>query len=169
MRLFVAKGCDPLLPQRSPPTSPQTRVVFPNDPPHPPSFRQTLARGPHECKARGKRSPIWRANDTNTTRLHGSNEGHLFELGHKWSKLFLGFGTQDLERQFGAQVSSYARQAHGLSVVGHGFFEKPSSPLGAFLGAATPATIHDFYDPSNPALTFIVTTDTSIMVQMTFI
>ena len=66
-----------------------------------------------------------------------SNEGDLFELGHKWSKLFLRFGTQDLERQFSAQVPSDGRQAQGLTVIRHGFFEHPSALLGALLGVAS--------------------------------
>ena len=66
-----------------------------------------------------------------------SNERDLFELGHKWGKLFLSFGTQDLERQFSAQVPSNGRQAQGLPVIHHGFFEKPSAPLGALLGVAS--------------------------------
>ena len=47
-----------------------------------------------------------------------SNERDLFELVHKWGKLFLGFGSQDLEGHFSSQVPSNARQAHGLTVIG---------------------------------------------------
>ena len=99
-------------------------------------------------------------------RVHGSNERNLFELGHKWSKLFLSFGTQDLERQFSAQVTSNARQATRLRFIGliglvrfRETIKEPSSPLGALLGAA-PATwtSHDFMFPIHPSLPFIVNT-----------
>ena len=57
------------------------------------------------------------------------NERNLFELGHKWGKLLLRFGTQDLERHFSAQVPSNGRQTPGLTVIRHGFVEQPSAPL----------------------------------------
>ena len=96
-------------------------------------------------------------------RIHGSNERDLFELGHKWSKLFLSFGTQDLERQFSAQVSSYGWQAQGLIVIHHGFFEKPSTPLGT---ASATLTSHD-YVPQPPFPYFYSHDKRNFVVQMT--
>ena len=69
-----------------------------------------------------------------------SNEGDLFELVHKWGKLLLRFGTQDLERHFSAQVPSNARQTVRLRFIGliglvwfRETIKESSSPLGALL------------------------------------
>ena len=115
----------------------------------------------------GKRQPLGQpAIPIPFERVHGSNEHSLFELGHKWGKLFLSFGTQDLERQFSAQVPSNGRQAQGLVIIRHGFVENPSTPLGAFLGAASATwTSHDFMFPKNPSLPFIVNTSHNVKRQ----
>ena len=89
-----------------------------------------------------------------------SNESDLFELGHKWGKLLLSFGTQDLERQFSAQVPSNARKTVRLRLIGleglvrfRETIKESSSPLGALLGAASAFPLHAFMiPPTTPSL-----------------
>ena len=64
-----------------------------------------------------------------------------------WGKLFLGFGSQDLESHFSTQVPTNTRQAQWLAVIGvvriirlGETTHESSAPL----GAATSTSSHDF-------------------------